>query len=188
MPVRHPGVVLVLPHRQRAAGLPPLARRSRKQGDRLVRLEGADRSHKGRKVFQQIEKKARHQLAKFSKPFPAANAHFVPWEHVPELIDKLEGLKAEFEQAVEDFLLQYPQLRADWQFEHPDVPDAAYPAPLDLRRSSASAGTRSRSPAPPVRWPSTTSRPSWPVAAAHEQLADEAEPAEPSASSSPAIT
>ena len=79
--------------------------------------------HQGRKVFQQIEKKARHQLAKYSKPFPAANAHFVPWEHAPELIDKLEALKAEFDQAVEDFLLQYPQLRADWQFEHPDVPD-----------------------------------------------------------------
>jgi dGTP triphosphohydrolase len=90
--------------------------------------------HKGRKVFQQIEKRARHQLAKYSKPFPAANAHFVPWEHAPELIDKLEGLKAEFEQAVEDFLLQYPQLRADWQFEHADVPDAAYPAAADLRK------------------------------------------------------
>jgi hypothetical protein len=88
--------------------------------------------HKGRKVFQQIEKKARHQLAKYSKPFPAANAHFVPWEHAPELIDKLEGLKAEFDQAVEDFLLQYPQLRAEWQFEHSDVPDAAYPAAADL--------------------------------------------------------
>ena len=90
--------------------------------------------HKGRKVFQQIEKKARHQLAKYSKPFPAANAHFVPWEHAPELIDKLEGLKAEFDQAVEDFLLQYPQLRAEWQCEHPDVPDAAYPAAADLRK------------------------------------------------------
>ena len=90
--------------------------------------------HQGRKVFQQIEKKARHQLAKYSKPFPAANAHFVPWEHAPELIDKLEALKAEFEQAVEDFLLQYPQLRADWQFEHPDVPDAAYPAAAELRK------------------------------------------------------
>jgi len=52
--------------------------------------------------FQQIEKKARHQLAKYSKPFPAANAHFVPWEHARELIDKLEELKAEFDQAVED--------------------------------------------------------------------------------------
>jgi hypothetical protein len=58
----------------------------------------------------------------------------VPWEHAPELIDKLEGLKAEFEQAVEDFLLQYPQLRAEWQFEHSDVPDAAYPAAAELRK------------------------------------------------------
>ena len=90
--------------------------------------------HKGRKVFQQIEKQARHQLAKYSKPFPAANAHFVPWEHAPELIDALEGLKAEFEQAAEDFLTQYPQLRAEWQIEHPDVPDAAYPASWDLRK------------------------------------------------------
>jgi hypothetical protein len=90
--------------------------------------------HQGRKVFQQLEKQARHQLAKYSKPFPAANAHFVPWEHAPELIDKLESLKAEFEQAVDDFLLSYPQLRADWQLEHPDVPDAAYPNPADLRK------------------------------------------------------
>ena len=55
----------------------------------------------------------------------------MPWEHAPELIDRLEGLKAEFQQAVEDFLLQYPQLRADWQFEHarragtPPIPAAA---------------------------------------------------------------
>ena len=90
--------------------------------------------HEGRKVFQQIEKKARHQPAKYSKPFPAANAHFVPWEHAPELIDKLETLKAEFEQAVEDFLLEYPQLRVDWQLQHPEVPDAAYPASWDLRK------------------------------------------------------
>ena len=63
---------------------------------------------KGRKVFQQIEKRARHQLGKYSRPFPAANAHFVPWDHVPELIDQLQALKAEFDQAVEGFLAQYP--------------------------------------------------------------------------------
>lgn len=89
---------------------------------------------KGRKVFQQIEKKARHQLGKFSKPFPAANAHFVPWDHVPELIDELQLLKAEFDQAVEDFLVQYPQFRAEWQSLHADVPDAAYPAADELRK------------------------------------------------------
>ena len=90
--------------------------------------------HKSRKVFQQIEKKARHQLAKYSKPFPAASAHFVPWDHVPELTDQLGLLKTEFDQAIEDFLLQYPQLRAEWQFEHSDVPDAAYPAAAELRK------------------------------------------------------
>ena len=89
---------------------------------------------KGRRTFQQIEKKARHELDKYSRPFPAANAHFVPWEHVPELIDQLEGLKAEFEQAAGEFVLQYPQLRAEWQAAHPDVPDAAYPQLCDLRK------------------------------------------------------
>lgn len=73
-------------------------------------------------------------MGKYSKPFPAANAHFVPWDHVPELIDQLQALKAEFDQAVEDFLTQYPQLRAEWQTQHPDVPDAAYPAAWDLRK------------------------------------------------------
>jgi len=89
---------------------------------------------KGRKVFQQIEKQARHQLAKYSQPFPAANAHFVPWEHAPALIDKLESLKADFDQAADEFLAHYPQLRADWQTEHPEVPNAAYPASAELRK------------------------------------------------------
>jgi hypothetical protein len=89
---------------------------------------------KGRKIFQQIEKKARHQLAKFSKPFPAANAHFVPWDHVPVLIDTLESLKAEFEEAAAGFINKYPQLRADWQAAHPDVPDALYPQIAELQK------------------------------------------------------
>jgi hypothetical protein len=88
---------------------------------------------KGRRVFQQIEKKARHQLGRYSRPFPAANAHFVPWGHVLELIDQLQALQAEFAQAAEDFLVQYPQLRAGWQAAHPEVPDAAYPAAWELR-------------------------------------------------------
>jgi hypothetical protein len=50
-----------------------------------------------RKVFQQLEKRARHQLGRYSRPFPAAAAHFVPWDHVPALIDALQGLKGEFD-------------------------------------------------------------------------------------------
>ena len=88
----------------------------------------------GRKVFQAIEKQARHQLAKFSRPFTTAGAHFVPWEHASELIDALGQTKAEFDQAVETFIQQYPQLRAEWQAAHPDVPDAAYPPGWELRR------------------------------------------------------
>jgi hypothetical protein len=89
---------------------------------------------KCRKIFQQIEKKARHELSRYSRPFPAANAHFVPWEHVPALVEKLDTLKAEFEAATQVFLQAYPLLRAAWQKSHPDVPDAVYPAAGDLAR------------------------------------------------------
>lgn len=92
---------------------------------------------KGRKVFQQIEKRARHQLEKFSRPFPAAAAHFVPWDHVPALIDALQELKGEFDAVVDSFLLEYPGLRAQWQAAHPDVPDAAYPSIAELRKRFA---------------------------------------------------
>jgi hypothetical protein len=91
----------------------------------------------GRKVFQQIEKRARHQLDKYSRPFPAAAAHFVPWDHVPALIDALQELKAEFDAAADTFLTQYPVLRADWQAAHPDVPDGAYPSVAELRKRFA---------------------------------------------------
>jgi hypothetical protein len=86
MPVCHPVVVLVLPHQQRAAGIQPLE--PDEVESKAIASFGSKElidPEKGRKVFQQIEKKARHQLAKFSRPFPAANAHFVPWDHVPEL-------------------------------------------------------------------------------------------------------
>ena len=89
---------------------------------------------KGRKVFQQIEKKARHQLAKYSQPFPAVNAHFVPWDRAAALIVTLQELKAEYEVAVESFIEQYPQLRAEWQATHPEVPNAAYPPVWDLQK------------------------------------------------------
>ena len=36
--------------------------------------------------------------------------------------------------AVDEFLTQYPQLRTEWQTQHPDVPDAVYPAVWDLRK------------------------------------------------------
>jgi hypothetical protein len=87
---------------------------------------------KTRKQFQQIEKKARHALEKHSRPFAAANAHFVPWNHVQTVIEQLEALKAEYDQAVQQFLASYPTLRAQWQVQHPEIPDACYPSPVML--------------------------------------------------------
>lgn len=86
-----------------------------------------------RKVFQQIEKKARHVLAKFSRPFAAANAHFVPWDHAPALIEKLEALQAEFNEAADTFVANYHQLRSAWQAAHPEIPNDAYPQSWELR-------------------------------------------------------
>ncbi len=87
---------------------------------------------KTRKVFQQIEKKARHALEKHSRPFAAANAHFVPWSHVEAIIEQLEALKAEFDGVVEQFIAEYATLRADWQAQHPEIPDVCYPMPMAL--------------------------------------------------------
>jgi hypothetical protein len=87
---------------------------------------------RSRKLFQQIEKKARHALERHSRPFTAANAHFVPWNHVQTVIEQLEGLRAEFGQAVQEFLADYSNLRAEWQAQHPEIPDACYPLEIDL--------------------------------------------------------
>ena len=87
---------------------------------------------KTRKVFQQIEKKARHVLDKHSRPFTAANAHFVPWNHVQTVIEQLEAPRAEFDEAVAQFLADYPTLRAEWQAQHPEIPDACYPLEMAL--------------------------------------------------------
>ncbi|MBU0641525.1 MAG: DUF3150 domain-containing protein [Planctomycetes bacterium] len=87
---------------------------------------------KTRKVFQQIEKRARHALEKHSGSFAAANAHFVPWNHVQTVIEQLETFRAEFDRAVQQFLSDYACLRADWQAQHPEIPDACYPLPVAL--------------------------------------------------------
>ncbi len=96
----------------------------------------------GRKVFGFLEQRARHALAKVSQPFPAAGAHFVPWHHAPALIEKLETLRAEFDTAVEQFLTAYPDLKAQWQAAHRDVPDSAYP-PVSAVRKKFSFGWHS---------------------------------------------
>ena len=87
---------------------------------------------KTRKKFQQIEKKARHMLEKHSRPFAAANAHFVPWSHVQDVIEQLEILKVEFDAAVKQFTEEYPALRAEWQGLHPEIPAACYPLSMAL--------------------------------------------------------
>ncbi len=87
---------------------------------------------KTRKVFQQLEKQGRHVLDKHSRPFTAANAHFVPWNHVEAVIEQLEALKGEFDQAVQQFLADYPILRAEWQAKHADIPNACYPLSTNL--------------------------------------------------------
>lgn len=85
-----------------------------------------------RKRFQQLEKKARHALEKCSRPFAAANAHFVPWNQVESVIEQLEAIKAEFDQAVDRFIADYLMLRSNWQSQHPDIPDSCYPLPMAL--------------------------------------------------------
>ena len=87
---------------------------------------------KTRKRFQHIEKKARHALEKHSRPFAAANAHFVPWNHVQSVIEQLEALRAEFDEAVQQFLADYSMLCTEWQGQHPEIPDACYPLPMAL--------------------------------------------------------
>ena len=87
---------------------------------------------KTRKRFQAIEKKARHALEKCSRPFAAANAHFVPWNLVQDVIDELALLRVQFDGVVFEFLNDYPALRAEWQGLHPEIPDACYPLPIAL--------------------------------------------------------
>jgi len=87
---------------------------------------------KTRKRFQAIEKKARHALEKCSRPFAAANAHFVPWNHIESVIEQFETLRAEFDQAVEQFIADYPMRRSNWQSQHPEIPDACYPLAMAL--------------------------------------------------------
>lgn len=87
---------------------------------------------KTRKLFQHIEKKARHALEKLSRPFAAANAHFVPWNQVQSLIEQLEAIKAEFDCATREFLNTYPTLRDEWVAEHPGLSASQYPSVTEL--------------------------------------------------------
>lgn len=89
---------------------------------------------RGRRVFQLIEKRARHELSKYSRPFPAANAHFAPWDQAADLIETLDGLRGQYDQAIDQFLADYPQLRSAWRKAHPKIPESVYPPIWELRR------------------------------------------------------
>jgi len=71
-------------------------------------------------------------LEKHSRPFIAANAHFVPWNCVQTVIEQLEAYKAEFDDVVQQFIADYPTLRAEWQAKHWDIPDGCYPRVFEL--------------------------------------------------------
>ncbi len=116
---------------------------------------------KTRKVFQQLEKKARHVLEKHSRPFTAANAHFVPWCHVQTVIEQLEAPRSEFDQAVERFLADYPTLRAEWQAQHPEVPDGCYPVEMALRSRFGLTWHAFKVTGAPELTPSRTSNSNW---------------------------
>jgi hypothetical protein len=59
----------------------------------------------------EIEGKARTALASKSLEFPLAGARFVTYGSLPEVIDRLRQLKAEWNQEVEVLVRQYPELR-----------------------------------------------------------------------------
>ena len=87
---------------------------------------------KTRKRFAYFEKKARHVLEKTSRPFAAANAHFVPWNCVQTVIEQLGACKSEFDEAVQQFITDFPTLRAEWQSKHTAIPDGCYPRAFEL--------------------------------------------------------
>jgi hypothetical protein len=88
---------------------------------------------KTRKRFQAIEKKARHALEKCSRPFAAANAHFVPWNLVEQVIERAcRTLRVSSTMPCLDFINAYPAPARRLAGLAPRDPDACYPLPIAL--------------------------------------------------------
>lgn len=66
---------------------------------------------KALKDVESIRSEARAWLYSQSLPFPLEGAVFVPVAEVERIHAKLEGFKAAFDEAVERFCVEYPQLR-----------------------------------------------------------------------------
>lgn len=91
-----------------------------------------------RNAFRAIETRARLKLENYSfKFFVGSAARFVPIKSLGRVLDELKGHEAEFNEAVDDILSRYDQIRREMLEKYSDLRDKLepfYPSPQALRR------------------------------------------------------
>lgn len=86
-------------------------------------------------AFSSIEGKARRYLYSNSYDFPVAEAHFVPKRKMPEVIEKLNRFRLEYQELVDEFIVNYDEYKQAVLDEYPDLVDMLtplYPAKATL--------------------------------------------------------
>jgi len=74
-------------------------------------------------ALTQIEQRARKALERWSVPFGIANAHFVPAKMLPTVEQQIAGLKEEFFQRVDSFIVRFDDLVKTVREAHPEFWD-----------------------------------------------------------------
>jgi len=74
-------------------------------------------------ALTQIEQRARKALERWSTPFGISNSHFVPIKMLPTVEQQIAGLKEEFFQRVDSFIVRFDDLVKTAREAHPEFWD-----------------------------------------------------------------
>lgn len=74
--------------------------------------------------FERIEARAAYLLDQFTFPFPTGNARFIPYTVLPEVLEELKKLQAEFFERLTSFLARYDEYRQEIIERFPQAQEA----------------------------------------------------------------
>jgi hypothetical protein len=90
-----------------------------------------------RAAFNHVANQARHFLHDHSYPFVVDSVRAIPKRNLAWVMERLEGLKADYLAKADEFLDHYWNIQEEWREKYPDIwPRLAfhYPSPDRLRR------------------------------------------------------
>jgi len=97
-------------------------------------MKGMRKSAVATDIFARIESASRATLSRYGHRFGALDAQFVPWKSLPDLLERLKQMQADYNHAADLLVARYEKLKMDWIASHDGLMESMYPPRDQLRQ------------------------------------------------------